>query len=188
MIDIVLTCNEDLSRCPFFAELSRKERDLVLRYIQSEHLNTGQTLIREGDLQRGLHIVKAGRCEVVKQLAGGSEQQLTVLDSGAIIGEVSFFSRAPHSATIRAIEPVECMNLPIAEFEALRRAEPRIAMVLMANMGRLLAERFRRMDQYTYDLFVRREHLELRHHQEMHADRYSERIAVHELLSDGGGI
>lgn len=183
MIDGVLTCNEDLSLCPFFQGLSRDDRDLVLRHIGYEHLDTGQALMREGDLQRGIHIVKSGRCEVVKQLAGGSEQQLAVLDSGAIVGEVSFFSRAAHSATIRAIEPVEAMTLSMHGFDALKRLEPSIAMTLMANMGRLLAERFRRMDQYTYDLFVRKERVGLAHHQEMTQDRYSERVASSDQCS-----
>jgi len=172
MLDAGLSCKDDLSLCPIFRNLSKPDRNFVLEHVRYEHLGTGCTLLREGDSQQGLHILVDGHCEVVKQLDGGSEQQLAILESGAIIGEVSFFSEAAHSATVRALEPTEAMCLSLESFRELRASRPEVAMTLIMNMGRLLAERFRRMDQYTYDLFARRETLQESHHRELYGQRF----------------
>lgn len=183
MLDLGLTCKDDLSLCPIFRQLSPRQRQIVLDHVRYETLQTGETLIREGDVQRGLHVLIDGRCEVVKETSSDGEQQLAVLDSGAIIGEVSFFSEAPHSASVRALEPCEAMRFSVADFADLKERHPEIAMQLVLNMGRLLAERFRRMDQYTYDLFVRRRNFDGDAHREVHQGLYRDQVARTDQLS-----
>ena len=66
-----------------------------------------------------------GSCEVVKKNKSKSQKQLATLEAGAVFGEMSFFAKAPHSATVRALTAVKVMRLTRENFEVLQTTVPR---------------------------------------------------------------
>jgi CRP-like cAMP-binding protein len=102
-----------------------------------------------------LWIIAQGECEVFKMVKPDIEQRLTVLDAGAVFGEMSFFQPAPHSASVRAITDVEVMRLSREEFAALEKTSPCAARKMLINAVQILAERLRRMDDWTCKLVER---------------------------------
>lgn len=147
-------CEEDITQCPVFRSMSPDERQHVQQISEQMKFDPGQTILREGDgVPQGLWMLQRGACQVIKELDGGAEQQLALLEPGAIFGEMSFFDPAPHSATIRTAGEAELMFLPAEKIEALRVLDLSAAYKLIRNAGLIMAGKLRRMDRYTLDLF-----------------------------------
>jgi CRP/FNR family transcriptional regulator, cyclic AMP receptor protein len=94
-------------QCPVYGTMSSDERQHVQQLAEYLTFAKGQTVIRERDeIPQGLWMLQRGKCQVVKELSGGAEQQLALLEPGAIFGEMSFFDPSPHSATVRAVDAI----------------------------------------------------------------------------------
>jgi len=147
-------CEDDFDQCPVFSTMSPEERQSVQQIAEFRFFNKGQTVIRERDgAPQGLWMLGHGNCHVVRDLSGGAEQQMAMLEPGAIFGEMSFFDPAPHSATIRAVSECELMFLPLEKIETLRMTDLSAAYKLVVNAGQIMASKLRRMDRFTLDLF-----------------------------------
>jgi CRP/FNR family transcriptional regulator, cyclic AMP receptor protein len=97
----------------------------------------------------------AGTCEVIKPLADdddGEQLALAVLQPYSIFGEMSFFHKAPHSASVRAQTPVELLCIPRGDYDDLIQDGARGAYKLAFNAVASLAERLRRMDEWVAEL------------------------------------
>lgn len=142
-------------QCPLFWNMSEEEVNEVCRRLTPEVYPKNETILREGKSLQVLWIIAQGECEVIKTIKPNTERRLTVLDPGSVFGEMSFFQPAPHSASVRSLTEVELKRLPREEFEALEIESPAVAQKMLANAVRLLAERLRRMDNWTCELFER---------------------------------
>jgi CRP/FNR family cyclic AMP-dependent transcriptional regulator len=143
------------SSCPLFQDMSLDERQEVLARLIHESFPAGETILREGRSTQMLWIIVRGRCEVAKMMHDETEQRLAILESGAVFGEMSFFNPAPHSASVRALNEVEVMQLSREHYDELERICPSGACKVMLNTVKVLSERLRRMDDWTAD-FVQR--------------------------------
>ncbi len=147
-------CEDDVTQCPVFGNMSPDERHHVQQFAEYLTFPAGRTILRERDeAPQGLWMLSRGKCQVVKELNGGAEQQMALLEPGAIFGEMSFFDPSIHSATIRAIEQSELMFLAVEKIESLRVLDLSAAYKLIRNAGQIMAVKLRRMDRYTLDLF-----------------------------------
>ena len=106
--------------CPLFASMSLDEQRHVQALFENESFAAGEVILQEGHSTQMLWIILEGECEVIKQCGNSTEQQLAVLNPGAVFGEMSFFQEAPHSATVRTLTDVEVMRLPRKKFDELR--------------------------------------------------------------------
>jgi len=127
----------------FWSLLSAGERaDFVAR----GHRRTwrrGEVLFHEGDTSDRVVLLESGRVKAACHTATGAEVVLAVRGPGALLGEISAVSREPHSASVRALEPVTGLVLALAEFEVYLKEHGRVAFQMM----RLLAERLRDADR-----------------------------------------
>jgi len=142
-------------QCPLFWDMTEAEVNEVRRRLKPEVHPKDDVILREGKTFQVLWIIARGECEVFKMVKSNVEQRLTVLDPGSVFGEMSFFQPAPHSASVRAVTEVEVMRLDRAEFEELESVSPAAVKKMLANTVRVLADRLRRMDDWTCELFER---------------------------------
>ena len=102
----------------------------------SPHLNlqrfpAGAVLIPEGGKLNALFVLRSGEVEVVR----GGIVVTTIRQPGTIFGEMSVLLDAPHSATVRAVVPVEVIVIQ----DALRVLVERPP--LLMQIAKLLAKR-----------------------------------------------
>ena len=148
-----MSCETDYAACPIFRNLSPAERQAAPPQQAPSGLR--HTILHQGELApSGLWMVRSGTCEVVADVAHGGERQMAFLPPGSVFGELSFFDDAPHSATVRVVEDSELMHLPLGEFGQLEESNPQAAYKLLQNLGRVMAQKLRRMDRSVLDLFV----------------------------------
>jgi CRP-like cAMP-binding protein len=142
----------ELDSCALFSGLNQGALAKLADLVESETFPAGSLILQQGLSYRSLWVVLRGRCEVVRLCRDRTDQQLAVLERGGIFGEMSFFQEAPHSATVRAITEVEALRITPLAFEKLKSIELQAACVISINLVRLLADRLRRMDNWTCDL------------------------------------
>jgi CRP-like cAMP-binding protein len=145
-------------RSPVCGGLSPEDCAALVRLMDREQFAAGETIVREGEVDPALRIVLRGRCEVVKGENGKPGARLAELTAGNVCGEMSFLKPLAHSATIRALEPVEIARLAPAAFATLREQNLRAACAIIANLVELLSERLRLLDSRVTQLVQESEH------------------------------
>jgi NADH dehydrogenase len=86
--------------------------------VVRELYETGQVIIRQGDIGRSMYLIQSGSVEVVSSGPDGAKQ-LAVLSSGSHFGEIAVLQNTRRSATIRALEPVTLLRLSREETREL---------------------------------------------------------------------
>ena len=71
----------------------------------------GELVFKEGDHGNCFYIIKAGSVEVVKGLGESDEIVIAVLKKNEIFGEMAIFGDKTRSASIRAAEDIEVMEI-----------------------------------------------------------------------------
>ncbi|MES1213554.1 MAG: cyclic nucleotide-binding domain-containing protein [Singulisphaera sp.] len=147
-----------LLHIPVFQGLSESQRQEVVRLGELKSLAPGDLLLRQGQTSQDLWVLLEGTCEVFKQLtsrpATAEPTLLAVLEPYSSIGEMSCFSPAPHSASVRAKSAARLFRLPRASFDDLMARNPAITSRLAANTIGSLAERMRHMDDWVVELLA----------------------------------
>ena len=114
----------------------------------AEDFAPGTDILTEGLTYQALWVVVSGHCEVVKK-AEDRERRLAEFGTGDVFGEMSFFQKQTHSASVRAMQPTKTLRLMSDCYAELRKSHPETVEKIATNMIQLLTERLRRMDEWT---------------------------------------
>ena len=118
----------------------------VLRNVlKTRRFKAGDPIVAIGDAADSMFFLASGQVSVTIDLAGGGTRRLTTCTPGMIFGEMAILERQPRSAVVRADTPVECWELPIADFEHLTGTHPDLKVKLLENFARSLSVRVRRL-------------------------------------------
>jgi NTE family protein len=128
----------ELKKISFLGGFEPEQFERLLWYLERLSVEAGDNLISAGELDQSLYVVTRGRFAVTQR---GLE--VDVLEAGQVVGELAFFSPAPRSATVRALEDGEILRLTRERYEDLRKRDSALACALALEVGRALAERFR---------------------------------------------
>jgi putative ABC transport system ATP-binding protein len=79
-------------------------------------LEAGEVLFRQGSRGNRIYIVERGRIGIYRELAGGGEEQLAVVEAGGHFGEMGPLFSLPRSATARAVEPSAVTGYTVRQF------------------------------------------------------------------------
>jgi CRP/FNR family transcriptional regulator, cyclic AMP receptor protein len=107
-----------------------------------EHLKKGQFLWRQNDPGHSMYLLKSGGLEVlIAKAPGESETVIAHIEAGAVIGEVCVFGEKFRSASIRASEDAELLQIDGEAF--IRKVHERdpAALLMSYNVARLLTQR-----------------------------------------------
>ncbi len=130
-----------LSRIPIFARLPRGELQHLAATLPPHEFPEQAILIREGSRDDRLYIVLEGQVEVIKSLETADERIVADRDEGALLGEMSLFSRdGSHTASVRAVTPVEVLEMTRSDLDALLHRQPLFAYELVGLLSRRLEE------------------------------------------------
>jgi CRP-like cAMP-binding protein len=91
----------------------------------------GATIVREGEAGETMYLVGMGRVLVYAADANGSRVYLSSMSAGDFFGENSFFTQAPRSATVEAVEHVEAFEIDQSLYDTLMKQTPQASAVLL---------------------------------------------------------
>lgn len=124
---------EFLARVPVFANCTPQEVEAIASVAQESGFQTGQIIVTQGTPGQAFYLVLTGRVEIIRD-----GQSLGAFGPGDFFGEMSLLDHAPRSATIKALEPTNCLMLSSWDFKALLEKHPSIAVKLLEVLSRRL--------------------------------------------------
>ena len=120
--------------------LTPAQWEIIGTYMQPFALAQGQPLITEGSLERTLYFIESGSVSVHFEDQGG-KVNLAILGPGSAVGEGSFFSQSPRSATVQAVSACALWALNPIRFAEMSNRQPAVALALAMALGALIARR-----------------------------------------------
>jgi CRP/FNR family transcriptional regulator, cyclic AMP receptor protein len=127
-----------LAHVDLFANLDKKELQVISKACKERHYSAGTKIISQGDTGVGLYVIKSGKVRIVHTNSAGEEEELATVDAGNVLGEMSLLDDLPRSASVIAIDDVTALLLPIWEFRTVLQSHPDIAVKLLAVLSRRL--------------------------------------------------
>jgi CRP/FNR family transcriptional regulator, cyclic AMP receptor protein len=122
-------------------ELSDDDIDWVIETGKREEIAVGTTLIEEGQAIDTLYILLDGTLKVYTAVAG--DQEIAILTSGEIVGEMSFVDSRPPSATVRATEPALVLAIPRVQLAQKLQQDVGFASRFYRALATFLSDRLR---------------------------------------------
>ena len=121
-----------------FLELYRWK--VLADYIRPVKHARGELVIGQGELDRKLYFVESGDLKVDLHTEKGIVH-LAIVGPGSVVGEGSFFSHLPRSASVSAYSDCRVWTLAPADFERLSHNNANVALAVSMALGTILATR-----------------------------------------------
>ena len=113
---------------------------MLAEYLRPHSFKSGHVLISQGGLDRNLYFLESGSLKVeVKTDAGFAP--LAILGPGTVVGEGSFFCSLSRNASVLAYSDCKVWELSPADFDAMAKRFPTVALTLSMALGAILASR-----------------------------------------------
>ena len=128
-----------LRQCAVFAEIETHALEALCECVQERSIRAGEEFIRQDDIGDRCFIVAAGYAAVF-QRAQNKEVLLATIGPGECLGELGYFSDGRRSASVRANEDMEVLELYYTDLQRILEVTPRLA----KNLLDLVTKRLRR--------------------------------------------
>ena len=118
-----------------FAGLSFAELTEIAHITVVRTLAKGEYLFHEGAPAEGFYIIQKGAINVHRVNPAGKEQIIHIFRAGESLAEAALASDRGYPADARAVEPSQVILVRKAEFLALVRQHPELALRMLASMN-----------------------------------------------------
>ncbi|RPI23211.1 MAG: hypothetical protein EHM61_20285 [Acidobacteria bacterium] len=122
---------------PFNTLPSEITSELAARSLAIE-LPAERVLFHQGDPGDCLYIVLEGAVSVYSESEDGGRRQLTLLERGAVFGEMALLTGQPRSASVRTTTDVRLMGIRKTEFDRVVTAHPELVVALARTLSKHL--------------------------------------------------
>lgn len=137
---LVRAIEQNASNDSFAPALNATQWDVLGSYLQPYELKTGQVLIEQNATDRTLYVVESGSLTVHYEDSKG-RVRIAVVGPGSAVGEGSFFTRLPRSATVQAAAATKLWCLTALRFSELSNRQPNLALEIALALGSLVSRR-----------------------------------------------
>jgi hypothetical protein len=112
-------------------------RVLAERLVERRYA-AGEVVLRQGEPGESLHLIAAGQFGVEQEQPDGGQRCVATLGPGDLFGELALLDGEPRSATVRALTAGTTRVLARADFLAVLREHPDVALAVMARLSRII--------------------------------------------------
>jgi len=137
----------DLGSLGLFAGLATDDLAVLAGAAERVTYPAGAVILREGDAADRVFLLLKGSVSARLDLGDGRSKRLATMDAGVTFGEMALLSGSARSADLIAETPVDCAVIGLAAIAELAATRPALHATLLANLGRLLAERLNRANR-----------------------------------------
>lgn len=133
-----------LKRLQLTTGFSAEELTFIEDHAITRRFKRGEFIIREGDQNSDLYIVRLGAVELLREAERADEPLVIgVIGEGEAIGELSFLDDSPRSASVRATENTEIVIIPKRIFDEKSALAKDVMAKLDHNIALLDSKRLR---------------------------------------------
>jgi uncharacterized membrane protein len=127
-----------LSEVQLFSLLDEQERAALAELLKSRHFAAGTKIFSAGDRADALYVIRTGKVRVELTTYEGECLVLTELETGDVLGEVSFLDGGSRTASAVAVEDTEMLAFDRSELLNFVTEHPHAALDLMGVMAHRL--------------------------------------------------
>src|SRR5512135_84273 len=162
---------ELIRRVPLFATLPQHEIAHLANSLRHFDFPTNTIIFHEGRKEDHFYILIEGHVEIIKAQGTPDERLLGVRSAVSFIGDMSLFSQdGKHTASVRALTPLNVLEMTRADFDQLLHRQP----LLAYEMVRVMSTRLQDSENLTiHDLQIKNQEL---------TQAYNELRAAHEQI------
>jgi CRP/FNR family cyclic AMP-dependent transcriptional regulator len=135
-----MSIEDTLAQVPLFSELNRRALGRLAKGTVKRQFAPGDVIVAEGEQAVAFFYLLSGRVEVVKGAEGPSPKVLKTMGPGDFFGEMALLDNYLRSASVRALEDTECLQLWRWDFLYALRTNPHIAAEMLPVLSRRLRE------------------------------------------------
>jgi CRP/FNR family cyclic AMP-dependent transcriptional regulator len=114
--------------------------EALAHYLHPLTVVQGDILFKQGAMDRTLYFVASGSLSVHFEDAE-SRIRLAIVGAGSVVGEGSFFTGTPRSATVQAGSTCVLWSLSPMRFTEMTHRKPELALALAMGAGAVVAKR-----------------------------------------------
>lgn len=118
----------------FLAKMPQHLRQRVLQFSHFREFSAGSTLFLQGDRPTTLDIVVDGCVKLYRFSPSGAEAVVLIVALGGTIGEDAAVNNTAHHMSAQAVDAVTLLRLDAASLRREMRAEPGLAMTVLASI------------------------------------------------------
>ena len=135
---------ESISECALFHGLDADDLQSVTAIMTPITFEANQTILKESTISTDLYLIQSGRVSIELDTSSynttGSEQ-LVILRSGDIFGEMAFLENKRRSAHAIALDRVDAVTMAGDQLKSLFKKNYRIGYLMMKNIAVILSNR-----------------------------------------------
>lgn len=136
---------------PLFRSFSEEELKEISKYLDYQTYSKGDVLFEEGDPGDKIFFIVKGRVDLFRVGNFGNPVKVAVSNEGTPLGELSFFSSHLHSSKGVASKETKALVLSQENYEKLKSEDPQLAVKLLEEIARVIAERLKQMNKKFID-------------------------------------
>ncbi len=136
---------------PLFENFTEKELQEIANYLDYKVYPKDEVLFEEGDPGDKIFFIVKGRVGLYRPDPFGNMVRVAVSEEGTPLGELSFFSNKLHSSKAVALKETHALILTREGYEKLKEEDPQLAIKLLEEIARIIAERLKEMNKKFVD-------------------------------------
>ncbi len=137
-----MSTSDELGRIWLFEGLTEDQLNSLSPFTYRKNFGPGEVIVEEGHTGNGLYLVVSGNVEAIKGLGTEQQQVVNNLGAGEVFGEMALLGEWPRTATVRAVDNVECLGIDRWVFLAQLERQPQVGI----KMLHILAQKLRDSD------------------------------------------
>ncbi len=137
-----MSTTDELRRIWLFEGLTEDQLNSLSPFTYRKKFGPGELIVEEGHTGNGLYLIVSGNVEAVKGLGTQQQKIVNKLSAGEVFGEMALLGEWPRTATVRAVDNVECLGIDRWVFLAQVERQPQVGI----RMLHILAQKLRDSD------------------------------------------
>jgi small-conductance mechanosensitive channel len=120
------TATAALRQIPMWPSLTSDELQILGARLKRISFAPGETIVSQGDSGSSMFVILGGSVSVTLAGKSGDVEQLATLEAGSFFGEMSLMTGSKRTASIIALEEVECGELEKQDVADILRRRPEL--------------------------------------------------------------
>jgi len=139
---------------PFFGGVSKSAIERILSLSTHKIIAKDQLFFNENDQANSMFVLLSGSVDVYKTWQG-KQYTIAELNQGDCFGEMSVIDHCQRSASVKAREACEVLEIGMESFAALYKEDLKQYAILQMNIGREVSRRLREANKLLFEIYVR---------------------------------
>ena len=137
-----MSTSDVLRQVWLFSGLDDQQLEAVSSFTFQKSFGPGELIVEEGRTGNGMYAIISGNVEAVKALGTEHERTVNRLSTGEVFGEMALLGEWPRTASVRAVDEVECLGIDRWVFLTQLERHPQVGIKLL----QILAQKLRDSD------------------------------------------